>query len=301
MSTFTEADVVRDRAGRFSFKAASAPAAGLGDLLGGPVRAAAGGRGQSSQHRGRAQACRTGVVRDSPASWVASTELRALGKAVDRLEAGEKRLRRALAERELYRAGVLSATVGTDGRGRFLLARVEPTPGRRVDAGALCDRLARVVAADLPGQSGYDGSGRDNTEDGMLGGGSRRMRGRDDVAAARASFDRAGARLREQVSRTVTALCLEAERQGTGRLSVDDGDVYDHRGDRLYDDRGDPVRFGYFPREGSRYLGPAVSASWAEGLPGVAAGEDDTGFGIDVAAHLEAADVQVPGQVFIRL
>lgn len=301
MNSFDESRVVRDGAGRFSSRAAGAPVASLERLPPASAELSA-----PRKRRGRPPAIRTGIVRKSPAVWIASTELKALARTMDRLAASEQRLRQALAERELACAGVESATVETDEHGQFLVSCIKPVLDRQVNIERLCQRLAVVVPVDLPGQTGYTGSTWSNTEEAMFGGVDgrpRKMRGRDGASAAQVSFVRNSARVRKQASRTLTALSMEAEQQGVLHLRVIDGDVYTDSDKRLCDDSGHAVSFGRTPiqERGRSEEGTDVSAVYVEGIPGVVTGEGDSRFDVDVQTHLAASDVQVVGQVFMRL
>lgn len=294
MSGFDETRVNRDRFGRFSPRTTGAPAAGLADTL----------VARQSRERGRGRVPRTGVITTTPASWAASTEVEALGAAMGRVAAAEARARRALAERELARAGVTSAKVTVEDAVTLSLTDIETEPGRQVDIDALCERVSRAACGDLHGQTGYAGSTDQSTEDAFTSasGRPRVLRGRDDVEVARSSFDRSVARLRTQAARTITAVCLEAERQGAGRVTVIDGEVYAQGCEiRLRDEQGGVVSFGRAPARGQVDEGAAVSAVYVRGVPGVLTGPDDSCFDIDVKTHLDAADVQALGQTFIHV
>ncbi|MDO4243557.1 MAG: hypothetical protein Q4C85_07340 [Actinomyces sp.] len=288
MNGFDETRVSRDRAGRFSPRATGAPAAHLADT---PVA-----------RRGRVP--RTGVITTTPAAWMASTELEAVGRAVARVEAAVARARRALAERELERAGVLSAKATVEDAATLSLTDVETEPGRQVDLDALCERVSRAACGDLYGQTGYAGSTDQGTEDAFTSasGRPRTLRGRDEVEAARSSFDRSVARLRTQAARAITAVCLEAERQGVSRLSIIDGEVRAWGTDlRLRDEQGGVMRLGRSPVRDQVGEEAGLPAVYVRGVPGVRSRLDDSCLDVDVTTHLDAVDVQAPGQTFMRL
>ncbi|ARD42526.1 hypothetical protein B6G06_09365 [Actinomyces gaoshouyii] len=210
-----------------------------------------------------------------------------MDRALTRLGASQARLRRALAGRELARAGVASATIETDGRGGLEVTRVEAGGHDPVDLDALQAALTRTVLADLPGQAGSTGAARDDVE--LVFGGPRgtKIHGQDETGRARAAYERCVERVRQQAHRTVTALCVEAEYQHTWRLDIIDGDVYTPDGRPLHDETGQRASLG------------DLTVEHLTGIPGTS--HDDDGMHIEVSTHLEAADIQVPGQTFIRL
>lgn len=285
MSRFDELEVNRDPRGRFAPRAAGQPAASLSmGALGQPSTSKAPPPPRLPSTR---RLPRTGVVKQSPGAWKASTELEAMDRALTRLEASQARHRRALAGRELARAGVASATIETDGRGGFKITRVMAASNDPVDLDALRDGLARAVPADLPGQVGGSGTGWDDVEQVFGGPRGVKINGRDETGRTRAAYERCVERARQQARRTITALCVEAERQHVRRLDVIDGDVYTQHGSPLYDETGHRARLGDLTDE------------HLTGVPGT--GRDDDGLHVEVSTHLEATDIQVPGQTFMRL
>ena len=284
MSDFDERRISRDHHGRFSPRPARPPAVTLESATAPAQPPPRTGRHTAPESRSQGRARPR-----TPATWRAGHELEALRAAQVRLDSRDERLRRALAERDLQRAGVASALVSVDWDGNVEVSHVETEPGRQADAEALTRRLAQSVTVDLPGQIGGPGAGTARAADALTTstGRPRRVAASDRVAAAQASFEASRQRLQDQTRRAVTALCLEAERQHLQYLDVVDEGVYTPDGQPLRVETPDPARLDDLADE------------YVDGLPEVY--RTDDGMRIEVASHLEASDVQVPGQWFIRL